>query len=162
MDYQNNLGSPKLCSVCEDFDVHALLVAANSQKPAGFNDPSSPSTYESLRPALYQFFKQHDSLASLQSQVDYCDLCQAIFDGYQRMNPPAAINETTTNQGLGRGPIWIGTTAWDATLHCWPHIVATQFGENDSMRILASFEACALRGKFLLASCMEYIIREIN
>ncbi|CAI4213618.1 unnamed protein product [Parascedosporium putredinis] len=141
-----SVGFSKLCSVCSNFDVRILLLTAESQPQAAFNDPSAPDSLEGLRPALFKFFKQHENLLSLRSSARECDLCRSIWQLYAALTHPAELQDEAISQGLSAQQIWIGTTAWDEALHGLPHLVVTQHAENRSMRILASFEVCALRG----------------
>jgi len=149
-----SVGFNKLCSVCSNFDVRILLLTAESQPPAAFNDPSAPDSLEGLRPALFKFFKQHENLLSLRSSARECDLCRSIWQLYAALTHPAELQDEAVSQGLSAQQIWIGTTAWDQALHGLPHLVVTQHSENGSMRVLASFEVCALRGRsYASANC---------
>lgn len=141
-----SVGSSKLCSTCADFDVRQLLLAAEAQPPETFNDPSAADTLECLRPALYKFFKQHPNLSSLRFAADRCDLCMSIWRAYSDTAHPYELSDEFMGQGMSAQQIWIGTTSWDATLNGLPQVAATQHDEKGGMRVLTSFEVCALRG----------------
>jgi hypothetical protein len=141
-----SIGSSMLCSVCIDFDIRKLLLAAEAQPPGTINDPDAPGTYERLRPALFQFFKQHPNISSLRSSTGECDLCRSIWRAYAATAQPAELSDEAMGQGLSTRQIWIGTMAWDATVNGLPHVVVTQHGQKGAMRVLTSFEACVWRG----------------
>ncbi|PKS05119.1 hypothetical protein jhhlp_008486 [Lomentospora prolificans] len=141
-----SLGSSSLCSICVGFDVRELLLTAEAQPSGTWNDPSAPDTLENLRPALFQFFKQHPNLLSLKSATSECDLCRSVWQAYAATAHPAELEDVVLSQGMNSQQIWFGTTAWDTTLNGLPHVVVTQHSEKGAMRILTSFEACALRG----------------
>lgn len=145
-------GSSKLCSICVTFDVRKLLLAAEAQPPGNYNVPDAADSLECLRPALYQFSKQHPSLSSLRSSAGECDFCRSIWKGYAGTGDPAERTNESMDHGMSSQQIWIGTTAWDATLHGLPQIAITRHGEKGAIRFLASFEVCALRGEICVAS----------
>ncbi|KAI1658608.1 HET-domain-containing protein [Daldinia decipiens] len=135
-----------LCAICINFDVRELLVRAAAQPPKGFNDPTAPDTLECLRPAIPHFFEHHPNLLSLQSSIDECDLCACIWQSYASNAHPNELVHDELLKGTNARQIFIGTTAWDATLNGLPHVAIIQNGERGAVRTLASFEVCALRG----------------
>ncbi|KAI0850671.1 heterokaryon incompatibility protein-domain-containing protein [Daldinia vernicosa] len=134
-----------LCAICVNFDVRELLVKAAAQPPKGFNDPTAPDTLECLRPAIPHFFEHHPNLLSLQSSIDECDLCACIWQSYASNAHPNELVHEELLKGTNAREIFIGTTAWDATLNGLPHVAVVQNGERGAIRTLASFEVCALR-----------------
>lgn len=105
-----------LCPICVGFDVRELLLKAEAQPPRSFNDPSAPGTLESLRPAIPRFFKQHPTLISLRSSIGKCELCRCIWPLYSSGAHPDELTDEALGRGMGVWQIYIGTTAWDATL----------------------------------------------
>ncbi|KAI1391813.1 HET-domain-containing protein [Hypoxylon trugodes] len=136
-----------LCSVCINFDVRALLLKAEGQTPRRYNTPTTGDAFESLRPAIPHFFKQHPNLLSLRTSAAECDLCNHIWQAYVRISQPIELTDEYLCQGTNASQIFIGTQTWDATLHGLPHLAAIQNGEKGVARILALFEVCALRGR---------------
>ncbi|KAI0376804.1 HET-domain-containing protein [Hypomontagnella monticulosa] len=135
-----------LCSTCVNFDVRDLLLTAVAQAPKGYNDPSAPDTFESLRPAIPHFFEQHPSLLSLRSCLGKCALCDCIWQSYSKNAHPNELTDAFLLRGTSARQIYIGTAAWDVTLNGLPHITVIQDGDRGAVRTLASFEVCALRG----------------
>ncbi|ETS86456.1 hypothetical protein PFICI_00284 [Pestalotiopsis fici W106-1] len=147
-----------LCSICVNFNVRALLLKAVTQPPKGFNDPTSPETLENLRPAIPYFFKHHANLLSLRaSAATGCELCSFIWQSHVGRSHPNDLTDDLLSQGTSAQQIFLGTAAWDATLHGLPHVAAVQNGDGHTshvskqglvqMRTLASFEVCATRGR---------------
>ena len=136
-----------LCSVCTGFNVRELLVKAHAQTPRlNGEDPSSPPSVQNFRPGITHFFKQHTGLLRLRSSVSNCGLCHCIWDAYVRNNSPYDSADYALSRGVSSRQIFIGTAAWDATLHGLPHLAVVQDGDRGAIRVLASFEVCALRG----------------
>ncbi|KAI1420154.1 HET-domain-containing protein [Xylaria sp. FL1777] len=136
-----------LCSVCTGFNVRELLLKAHAQpaRPYG-DDPSSPPSVQNFRPGITHFFKQHTGLLRLRSSASNCELCHRIWEAYVRTNSPNDCTDYALGRGVNSRQIFIGTAAWDATLHGLPHLAVTQDGDRGAIRVLANFEVCALRG----------------
>ncbi|KAI1472184.1 HET-domain-containing protein [Daldinia caldariorum] len=134
-----------LCAICVNFDVRKLLLTAAAQPPKGFNDPTAPDTLECLRPAVPRFFEHHPNLLSLRSAADKCDLCASIWQAYASNTHPWELVQEELLKGISTKQIFVGTTAWDATLSGMPHISVIQEGEKGAIRTLALFEVCAQR-----------------
>ncbi|KAI1474743.1 HET-domain-containing protein [Daldinia eschscholtzii] len=135
-----------LCAICVNFDVRKLLLTATAQRPKAFVDPTVPEAYECLRPAIPHFFEHHPNLLSLRSSADECDLCAYIWQSFASNAHPNELTQEELLKGTNTQRIFIGTTAWDATLNGLPHVTVIQTGERGAIRTLASFEVCALRG----------------
>ncbi|KAI0425220.1 HET-domain-containing protein [Xylaria sp. FL1042] len=136
-----------LCSVCTGFNVRELLLKAHAQSPRSHgDDPSSPPSVQNFRPAITHFFKQHTGLLRLRSSASNCELCHCIWEDYVRKNSPNDCTDYALGRGTNSRQIFIGTAAWDATLHGLPHLAVTQDGDLGAIRVLANFEVCALRG----------------
>ncbi|KAI0465880.1 HET-domain-containing protein [Xylaria cf. heliscus] len=136
-----------LCSVCTDFNVRELLLKAHAQSPRSHgDDPSSPPSVQNFRSGITHFFKQHTGLLQLRLSASNCELCHCIWEAFVSNNSPDDCTDYALGTGISSRQIFIGTAAWDATLHGLPHITVTQDGDRGAIRVLANFEACALRG----------------
>lgn len=136
-----------LCSVCAGFNVRELLLKAHAQSPRPYgDDPSSPPSVQNFRPGITHFFKQRTGLLRLRSSASNCELCHCIWEAYVRNNSPNDCTDYALGRGVNSRQIFIGTAAWDATLHGLPHLAVAQDGDRGAIHVLANFEVCALRG----------------
>ncbi|KAI1302721.1 HET-domain-containing protein [Xylaria venustula] len=135
-----------MCSICADFNVRELLMKAHAQSPKP-NGLEGPVSALALRPGITHFFKQHRGLLSLRSSANYCDLCRCIWEAYMSTISSDDCTDSALGTGVNARQIFIGTAAWDATLHGLPHLAVTQDGDRGAIRVLANFEVCALRGQ---------------
>ena len=133
---------PRLCTVCQKFDVRALLLAAEAQGP----DHYDRGTQKKIHAGLPRYFRQHRSLLVLKQSSSHCDLCSALWTFYSKIAQPEELTEESLRSSLGAEQIHLGTTSWDDALHSRPHLAVFQHGANGTTRTLAWFEVCANRG----------------
>ncbi|KAK5637170.1 hypothetical protein RRF57_012882 [Xylaria bambusicola] len=143
-----------LCSVCTGFNVRELLLKAYAQNPSSFgvDDPSSPPSVRNFRSGITHFFKQHTGLLQLRLSASSCKLCHCIWEAYVRNNPPNDYTDYALGRGINFRQIFIGTAAWDATLHVQPHLAVTQDGDRGAVRVLANFERDRVQGCELIST----------
>lgn len=142
----------RLCDICSEFDVGALLSAAEAA-------PSRPNTNRVgnlvssekgvVREGITQFFKHQPNLTCLRASSEDCDLCAAIWQQYQAQRSALELTDAVLAQGLGNEQLYLGTQQWDTGLNSVPHLIAVQQGRPSRItrrRELACFEVCIPHG----------------
>ena len=142
----------RLCAICQEFDVQALLLAAEAA-------PSSPNTNRVgsllsvkpgvIRDAIPKYFTHQPSLTSLKISSKICDLCSAIWKDYARQRRSSELTGAALTSGLASEQIYTGTLDWDTGASAVPNVVVSQYSSSSAIctnRQLACFEVCAVYG----------------
>ena len=129
-----------LCDICQNLDIQALLLAAESDG----SQPNSDNGY--AHPTVPDFYQHQPNLASLKLSAHSCDLCSAIWQDCARQRAPSELIDAALQQGLGVEQIYIGALAGPANISAAPNVIVHQHSSSSvasRSRWLACFEVCA-------------------
>ena len=137
-----------LCAVCQNFDIQALLLAAEPgvSRPNSINVASSSSKRAAEHATVPEFFQHQPNLASLKLSARNCDLCSAIWKDCSRQRASSELTDAALEHGLSTEQIYIGALAWDTNVSAVPNVVVHQRSSSSvasRSRWLACFEVCA-------------------
>ena len=142
----DTIARTQLCAICQEFDVRALLLAAEQEAASQDETTWNRLNYQSVRFGLLRYFKHQPNLLALRDSAHDCDLCNAIWRFYSSTAQAQELTDEALSSGTGQQQVWLSTTAWDATLYGMPYLAAYQHGEHSATRTLAWFGVCAERG----------------
>ena len=136
----------RLCSVCNKFDVRALLIKSEAQGPPKSGNAAQVASFTDVHASVPRFFAHQPNLTTLRCSSDDCDLCSSIWQQYCKIAQPFELTDDALASGLGSQQIFLGSTQWGRSLHGLPSVAAFQYGPRGETRTLAWFEVYASRG----------------
>lgn len=141
----------RLCIVCARLDIRALLLAS-----ASIPESEDVTIWDRVHARTIQespelFFRQHANLLDLKVNSEQCALCSSIWALFRRK---AGGSKRLSDQALrsdprfGASPVYITCTPANNLWQKFAQVVAFQKDDNDSTRLLCSFDPFAERGEF--------------
>jgi hypothetical protein len=136
-----------LCTICQNLDIQALLLAAEYVEPRPNPKNVASSSSRGFGHAVVPRFYQHQpNLASLKLSARSCDLCSAIWKDCSRQRASSDLTDTALQQGLSVEQIYVGALSWDKKVSAVSNVVVHQRNSSSvasRSRWLACFEVCA-------------------
>ena len=136
-----------LCTICQNLDIQALLLAAEYVEPRPNRKNVASSSSRGFGHAVVPRSYQHQpDLASLKLSARSCDMCSAIWKDCSRQRASSDLTDAALQQGLSVEQIYVGALSWDKNVSAVPNVVVHQRSSSSvasRSRWLACFEVCA-------------------
>ena len=139
-----------LCNTCQSFDIRALLLASEAQKPEASGALSRTQVdAQDFRSPLPKFYKHHGSVVALKrSSENGCSLCEFFWLTWSKTLTKPDFTEEWLDATF-QGDLYLGCSSWTTSGQGFPYITLNQHASSGASRTLCSFEPFADRGKFV-------------